>query len=91
LLKRGKANNAAFADFFCTSKRFATPLEDCGFVREDEMLAPLPHLFQPLDFQRTFFNGAFWVNPKIASDRKKFFRDGNLYVTKSDSDQDRPN
>jgi hypothetical protein len=91
VLEAGKTNNVALADFYCTSGKFALSLEAAGFVREDHMPVPLPHLFQPLDFRRTQVNGAFWVHPSLSKDCHEFFRKGSLYVTSADGDQDRPN
>ena len=91
VLDAEEALNVAFADFYCTSEAFAEPLEAAGFMQEDRMPAPLPHLFQPLDFGRTQLNGAFWVNPTLADNSHTFFRTRSLYVTSSDGDQDRPN
>jgi GNAT superfamily N-acetyltransferase len=72
-----------FADFYCTSPRFAEPLEHAGFVAVDG----LPGRFQPLDFSDRPIVSNFWVAPRLGVD----FGGGDLYVTRADSDLDRPN
>jgi hypothetical protein len=76
----------AFADFSCTSRRVAAPLEDAGFLAEDPHGPTLPSLLQPLDARRTRLTGAFWA-PEGAGP----FMSDDAYFTRSDCDQDRPN
>ena len=78
---------AVFADFACTSTRFAAPLEAAGFAREDRLPATLPGRFQPLDFSDRPLVSCFWAAPRLGEDL--FGED--LYVTRADSDLDRPN
>jgi hypothetical protein len=87
----GREAEAAFADFFCTSPGSAAALEANGFVREENMPAPLPSRFQPLDFHRARLNGAFWIRPEVRQEGSGCLRSAGLYVTRADGDQDRPN
>ena len=80
---------AAFADFYCTSAAAAAPLEAVGFVREDRRSRALPALFQPLDFRPNPINAAFWMRGR--KDAAEVFSDPDLYVTRIEGDQDRPN
>jgi hypothetical protein len=81
----------AFADFYCTSEKLAKPLEASGFVREDLIPQPLPNLFRPLEFERERLNGALWVKPGCSIDQDGLWTSDELYLTRSDCDQDRPN
>jgi GNAT superfamily N-acetyltransferase len=78
---------AVFADFACASARFGAPLEVAGFAREDRLPATLPGRFQPLDFTDRPLVSCFWAAPHLGGD---LFGD-DLYVTRADSDLDRPN
>jgi hypothetical protein len=74
---------AVFADFSCTSARFGRPLEVAGFVPDPG----LPGRFQPLDFSDRPIVSCFWAAPRLGIDVGA----GDLYVTRADSDLDRPN
>ena len=78
---------AVFADFACSSARFGAPLEAAGFAREDRLPARLPGRFQPLDFSDRPLVSCFWAAPRLGAG---LFGD-DLYVTRADSDLDRPN
>ena len=81
-----QAAGVAFADFSCTSDRFGRPLESAGFRREDRLPAELPGRFQPLDFSDRPIVSCFWAAPSLGAD----FGSDDLYVTRADSDLDRP-
>lgn len=85
--KRTSKEGAAFADFYCTSKICSEMLENMNFYEEDVEGTPLPSLFQPLDVSRTALNFAL----KVPAEFKDALEGDNLYFTKSDCDQDRPN
>jgi GNAT superfamily N-acetyltransferase len=74
---------AVFADFYCTSARYGRPLEAVGFEPDPG----LPGRFQPLDFSDRPLVSCFWATPRLGID----FTGGDLYVTRADSDLDRPN
>lgn len=73
----------AFADFFCTTELAGAPLEQAGFVREGALPSPPPRLFQPLEQIGRPLASLFWPPQARAAN--------GLYVSKSDSDLDRPN
>jgi hypothetical protein len=81
-----QAAGVAFADFSCTSDTFGRPLESAGFQREDRLPAELPGRFQPLDFSDRPIVSCFWAVPRLAVD----FGAEDVYVTRADSDLDRP-
>lgn len=79
-------DQTAFVDFYCTSAPFAAALQEAGFHRENPE-APFPSLFQPLDARRASLTGAFAASGRDAS----LFTGDDVYFTRSDGDQDRPN
>jgi GNAT superfamily N-acetyltransferase len=83
LVEAAQREAVVFADFYCTSPRFAAPLERAGFAAVDG----LPGRFRPLDFSDRPIVSNFWVAPRLGVD----FTGGDLYVTRADSDLDRPN
>lgn len=85
LAREAIGEGTAFADFYCTSERYAAALtEVAGFVPEASLGASLPALFQPLDARRTALTAALWTPAEAP------FGD-DVYFTRSDCDQDRPN
>ena len=76
-----------FADFSCTSAQIGARLDAAGFRREDTMPFALPGRFQPLDFSDRPIVSCFWAAPRLGVD----FASDDLYVTRADSDLDRPN
>jgi len=91
LVNVARSEGVVFADFACTSPRVGGPLAAAGFANEDTLPAALPGRFQPLDFTDRPLVCSFWASPRIAPDSRDFFRARDLYVTRSDSDLDRPN
>jgi len=87
LAEAAEAAGVVFADFSCTGARFGAPLEAAGFEREDRLPAALPGRFQPLDFSDRPIVSCFWAAPRLGVD----LAGGDLYVTRADSDLDRPN
>jgi RimJ/RimL family protein N-acetyltransferase len=79
---------AVFADFSCTSPAFGAPLEAHGFQREDRLPAQLPGRFQPLDFSDRPLVSCFWAADRLGGNA--VFAGDDLYVTRADSDLDRP-
>ena len=91
LCQVGTEQRVTFADFYCSTRVFASHLERYGFVEEATQPWHLPSLFQPLDFRRAALNEAFLARPPIAPNNAEYFASPNLYVTRSDGDQDRLN
>src|SRR5205085_8984351 len=83
-----ESHGVVFADFSCTSAAFGAPLEDAGFQREDRLPAELPGRFQPLDFSDRPLVSCFWASERLGGNG--VFTGGDLYVTRADSDLDRP-
>lgn len=82
----GKARGAAIVDFFCSLDRYDAALKAAGFFNEAEHSdSRIAALFQPLDFRKTgirvLASCPGWSNGSL----------GDWYITKADSDQDRPN
>ena len=80
----------ALVDFHCTSQELAPALTRAGLVREDGLPELLPSLFQPLDYRREALPGALWASPQVGK-ASQLFSDPALYLTRGQSDQDRPN
>ena len=87
LAEAAEGEGAVLADFSCTSARFGAPLEAAGFEREDRLPNALPGRFQPLDFSDRPIVSCFWAAPRLGVDLAA----DDLYVTRADSDLDRPN
>ena len=81
LVEAATREGVVFADFYCTSPGFGAPLEAVGFSRDPG----LPGRFQPLDFSDRPIVSNFWAAPRLELDP------AGLYVTRADSDLDRPN
>jgi hypothetical protein len=86
LAEAAQEAGVVFADFSCTSAPFGGALEEAGFQREDGLPAELPGRFQPLDFSDRPIVSSFWVAPRLGVD----LGGDDLYVTRADSDLDRP-
>jgi RimJ/RimL family protein N-acetyltransferase len=91
LAEAARANDVVLADFHCTSARFGEPLAHAGFELEHTLPAALPARFQPLDFSDRPAVCSFWASPRVAPSGEALFNAPELYVTRSDSDLDRPN
>jgi hypothetical protein len=92
LLRLAAAEQAAYADFYCTSPAAAQGLQEVGFGRHSGGAhAPaLPSRLQPVE-QGHFQMTAILDFPAELGSMEEAERSGRLYITKSDSDQDRPN
>jgi hypothetical protein len=90
VIRLGWTGIVSFADFYCTSGRFAIPLERAGFEREEGEMQ-LPALFSPLEYEATPMTGAFRVTADVAPNSVACFEAPDVYFTRSDGDQDRPN
>lgn len=83
----------AFGDFYSTSEQLAAPLRSMGFRRYlvDGESPGFPSRFRPLDPGHDRIAGAFWLSKTLRSSIGELLRLEDFYITKSDSDQDRPN
>jgi GNAT superfamily N-acetyltransferase len=86
LAEAARTAGVVFADFSCTSAQFGAALEEAGFQREDRLPAELPGRFQPLDFSDRPIVSCFWAAARLGVD----LGGDDLYVTRADSDLDRP-
>nr|MBA3347678.1 hypothetical protein [Actinomycetota bacterium] len=88
LARESTAAGVAFADFYCTSGRFAAGLERAGFVAESSLATPFPGRFQPLALGSAPLTAALRLHAGDAG-ADPFAGEG-VYFTRSDCDQDRP-
>lgn len=76
------ARGAALVDFYCSLTHYAPALEQAGFFNErDHPDGRIAALFQPLDFRKVGIRVLVSESQSTAP----------WYITKADSDQDRPN
>lgn len=82
------SENICLVDFFCTYKIYENLLKSHGFTKGIINSAyNLPYLFQPLENQRLVLNYCW----KINSNKFENIDSKELYITKGDADNDRPN
>lgn len=86
-LAEGGRSGAAFADFYCTTERYAPALTRAGFRRENELERLFPSRLQPLEEAPRPIS----VAVSAATDGGTLLDSGDVYLTRSDGDQDRPN
>jgi len=80
--------NVCLVDFFCTYKIYEDLLESHGFTKGIINSAyNLPYLFQPLESQRLMLDYCWKTN----SSKFENINNEELYITKGDADNDRPN
>ena len=86
LLREAGTRGAALVDFFTSTPAYDDALRTTGFFREDDADdSRFAALFQPLDFRKTGIR----VLASSPGEQSTTFE--QWYVTKADSDQDRPN
>ncbi|MGO4694450.1 GNAT family N-acetyltransferase [Paenibacillus sp. 2TAB26] len=89
----GLARDCLFLDFYCFSSISTWGLEAIGFKRilesENDSVV-VPTRFQPIDLTITNMMAAFSVQPDIKN-KINLAEESCFYITKGDSDQDRPN
>ena len=87
VLDDARSQGVALLDFFCSSQRFSTLMaQHCFLPGEDEAVAQIPILFQPIDHRRTGIPFMAYLGNFPDATRSL-----DWYVTKGDGDQDRPN
>lgn len=82
-----------FYDFYCFSNATTWGLEAIGFKRiyaSEQDPYTIPSRFQPVDLNNTTMLAACYFSDKIKAKWNSVILD-SLYITKADSDQDRPN
>ncbi|MEQ6356844.1 hypothetical protein ABNX05_19630 [Lysinibacillus sp. M3] len=78
-----------FWDFYCASTIASWSLENVGFKKSDNQ-SYFPTRFQPLDLSVSSIKSAIYINPGVLK-KLNVFDINPWYITKGDSDQDRPN
>lgn len=92
ILEIGVEEAILFADFYCTTDMFNFGLESVGFKKEftsDDDKIVLPSRFQPVDLSVVNLNACLSFYGKKV--KRLNLLNNNIYFTKGDSDQDRPN
>ncbi|HKW47094.1 MAG TPA: hypothetical protein VJN70_06600 [Gemmatimonadaceae bacterium] len=91
LIQTARQNGVAFADFYCTKS--IDSLSQYGFFAEhattDELT--LPSRLQPLESGGRPLNAAIRLPEALRGTIGDLLARGELYLTKADGDQDRPN
>lgn len=92
IVEIGTEEAVLFADFYCTTDMFNFGLESVGFKKEfasDDDKIVLPSRFHPVDLSVVNLNALISFHGKKI--RSLSLLNNNIYFTKGDSDQDRPN
>ncbi|MMZ59222.1 hypothetical protein D1872_212480 [compost metagenome] len=92
IVEIGTEEAVLFADFYCTTDMFNFGLESVGFKKEftsDDDKIVLPSRFQPVDLSVVNLNACLSFYGKKV--KRLNLLNNNIYFTKGDSDQDRPN
>ena len=92
LVRLGRGEGAAFADFYCSDPRRAEALVAVGFRPVDPTAAVVPpSRLQPVEPGHFKLQCAVWLARDLAKECNLANTCPDLYLTKSDGDQDRPN
>lgn len=76
-----------FCDYYCSSDQFIRVFNRIGLYRENKKI--LPHRLNPIEFQDPTENLDLEIYDSFRKNQMPYR--GELYITKSDGDQDRPN
>ena len=78
-------------DFMFSGDYYHQSLKEAGFFEaEGTTLQQLPILFNPISYKQRLINFMVFNKDKNI-DQNQFYNSSNWYLTKGDSDQDRPN
>ncbi len=92
LVRLGRREGAAFADFYCSDPCRAEALVEVGFRPVDPTAKAVPpSRLQPLEPGHFRLKCAVWLARDLAKECDLATNCPSLYLTKSDGDQDRPN
>jgi hypothetical protein len=93
LVEAAREQGVTFADFYCTRPDAGAALEVVGFRRhmDDGKLLPIPSRLQPLQPRHSPLSGVAWLTNDLRQHLGNLAARPDLHITKSDSDQDRPN
>jgi hypothetical protein len=91
LIEDAQRRGVAFADFYCT--KFIDGLSRAGFITEHAASneLSLPSRLQPLERGGRPLNAAIRLPDSLRGSIANLAARGELYLTKADGDQDRPN
>ena len=93
LVEAAREQSVAFADFYCTHPDVGAALEAVGFRRhsEDDKTLPIPRHLQPPQLASSPLSGFEYLTKDLRQYLGNLASRSDVYMTKSDSDQDRPN
>jgi hypothetical protein len=93
LVEAAREQDVIFADFYCTREDAGAALEAVGFRRHDDndRTLSLPSRLQPLQPADSPLSGVAWLTKDLRQHLGNLAARTDLHITKSDSDQDRPN
>jgi hypothetical protein len=93
LVQAAREQDVTFADFFCTRVEMGAGLEAVGFRRlaEDDRALPLPRHLQPMQLVSSPLSAVELLSRDLRQRLGHLADRSDVYITKSDGDQDRPN
>ena len=93
LVEAAREQDVAFADFYCTRPEAGAALEAVGFRRHvgDDSALSCPSRLQPLQADESPLTGVQWLTKDLRQRLGNLAARTDVHITKSDSDQDRPN
>jgi hypothetical protein len=93
LVQAAREQDVAFADFYCTRPDAGAALEAVGFRRQvdDDRALSIPSRLQPLQPAHSLLSGVAWLTKDLRQHLGNLAARTDLHITRSDSDQDRPN
>jgi hypothetical protein len=93
LVEEAREQDVTFADFYCTRPDAGAALEMVGFRRhvDDDRTLSLPNRLQPPQPADAPLSGVAWLTKDLRQQLGDLAFRTDVYITKSDSDQDRPN
>ena len=92
LVEAAREQDVTFADFYCTRPDAGAALETVGFRRHvDDTALSIPGRLQPPQPADSPLSGVAWLTKDLRRDLGNVTARTDLHITKSDSDQDRPN
>jgi hypothetical protein len=93
LVEAAREQDVTFADFFCTCLDAGAGLEAVGFRRhaEDDSALPIPRHLHPPQLAGSLLSGVELLTKDLRQSLGTLADRSDVYITKSDSDQDRPN
>lgn len=93
IIRDAEKHGVLFIDFYCSNHKVGKSLESGGFKYFlcQERALFFPTRFQPLENAYFKTTAAIWTSKFLKNKYGHLFTEEALYITKSDSDRDRPN